>query len=230
MTAKRKLQLILDLAMTAFLFPLMAYSLVGETAHEWLGLAMCILFLGHHILNLRWYKGLAKGRWSLPRVMQTVVNFALLLMMLGLMVSGVILSRHVFSFLPISGGTSFARTLHLICSYWGFCLMSLHIGMHWSVVIGTLQRGAGSNAHKGMILLRIAALLIAGYGAYAFFRREIGSYMTLTTSFVFFDYAEPLVLFFLDYLAVMGLFAVIGYYAVKLLQRLEQRSVKRDKT
>lgn len=52
-----------------------------------------------------------------------------------------------------------------------------------------------------------AAVLIAGYGIYAFFHREIGTYMTLRTAFVFFDFAEPLALFFLDYLAVMGLFA-----------------------
>ena len=93
MTGKRKLRFLLDLAMTALLLPLMAYSLVGETAHEWLGTAMAVLFLGHHALNARWYKGLAKGRWSLPRIAQTAVNFALLFIMLGLIVSGIILSR-----------------------------------------------------------------------------------------------------------------------------------------
>ena len=36
------------------------------------------------------------------------------------------------------------------------------------------------------------------------------SLITLRTAFVFFDFEEPLALFFLDYLAVMGLFAIIG--------------------
>lgn len=222
MTVRRKRQLLLDVAMTALLLLLMAYSLIGETAHEWLGTAMAVLFLSHHVLNVRWYKGLAKGRWSLPRIAQTVVNFALLFMMLGLIASGIILSRKVFSFLPISGGTSFARTVHMACSYWGFCLMSIHIGMHWGIVIGRFRQLAKSNSRRRTILLRAAAVLIAGYGVYAFFYREIGAYMTLKTAFVFFDFEEPLALFFLDYLAVMGLFAVIGYYAIKLLQRLEQ--------
>ena len=222
MTVMQMLRLLLDVAMTALLLPLMAYSLVGETAQEWLGTAMAVLFLGHHTRNVRWYRGLAKGRWSLPRIAQTVVNFALLLMMLGLIASGIILSRTVFSFLPISGGTSLARTMHMICSYWGFCLMSIHIGMHWGMVIRRLRRRTESNPRRRTILLRAAVVLIAGYGTYAFFHREIGAYMTLRTAFVFFDFDEPLVLFFLDYLAVMGLFAAIGYYAFKLFQRLDQ--------
>lgn len=222
MTARQKLQILLDAAMTALLLPLMAYSLVGETAHEWLGFAMCILFAGHHALNLRWYKGLPKGRWSLPRIFQAGVNFALLFAALGLMVSGIILSRQVFSFLPISGGTSFARTLHMVCSYWGFCLTSLHIGAHWNIVIGMLRHQTGSSSRRRTILLRTAAGLVAGYGIYAFLSREIGSYMTLRTTFVFFNFDEPLALFFLDYMAVMGLFAVIGYYAVRLFQRLDR--------
>ena len=48
------------------------------------------------------------------------------------------------------------------------------------------------------------------------------SLITLRTAFVFFDFEEPLAVFFLDYLAVMGLFAVIGYYTIKLLRRLDQ--------
>ena len=132
MTVRQKLRLLVDLAMTALLLPLMAYSLIGETVHEWLGTAMAVLFLSHHALNARWYQRLAKGRWSLPRIAQTVVDFALLLMTLGLIASGIVLSREVFSFLPISGGTSLARTIHMVCSYWGFCLTSIHIGMHWA--------------------------------------------------------------------------------------------------
>lgn len=220
MTVRQKLRILVDIAMIALLFPLMAYSLVGETIHEWLGAVMCLLFLCHHILNTNWYKGLAKGRWNLPRAFQTAINSALLLMILGLMASGIILSHEVFAFLSISGGTSFARTLHMVCAYWGFCLMSLHIGIHGSIVLRRFQRRQTTlSRRRRTILLRAAAVLTAGYGVYAFFRREIGMYMRLKTAFVFFDFEEPLVLFFLDYLAVMGLFAIMGYYAMKALQK-----------
>lgn len=132
MAVTQKLRLLLDLAMTALLLPLMACSLVGETVHERLGTAMAVLFLSHHALNARRYKGPEKGRRSLPRIAQTVVNFAPPLVTLGLIASRVILSLKVFFFLPISGRISLAWTIHMVCSYWGFFLMNIHIGMHWA--------------------------------------------------------------------------------------------------
>lgn len=41
--------------------------------------------------------------------------------------------------------------------------------------------------------------------------------MLLRSEFVFFDLSEPLLFFFLDYLAIMALFAIIGYYTAKCL-------------
>ena len=69
-----------------------------------------------------------------------------------------------------------------------------------------------------IVFLRGIAIAIAIYGAYAFFARQIGTYMLLQSHFVFFDYAEPLMLFLLDYVAVMGFFVFIGHYLSKILK------------
>ena len=45
----------------------------------------------------------------------------------------------------------------------------------------------------------------------------------LQTEFAFFDFKEPLVLFFLDNLAIMGLFVWIGYYLGKAMRCMEKR-------
>ena len=45
--------------------------------------------------------------------------------------------------------------------------------------------------------------LYAAYGIVAFVRRGVGLYLLLRSHFVFFDYAEPPVLFLSDYLTVM---------------------------
>src|SRR5699024_9059825 len=107
---------------------------------EWMGLAVFILFLFHHVLNRKWYGGLFRGNYTPLRVLQTLLNVLLLAAMIGLMVSGVILSRVVFDFLPISGGTGFARTLHMLASYWGFIFMSLHLGLHWGMIMGMIRK------------------------------------------------------------------------------------------
>ena len=47
--------------MTLGLWFLMGYHLWGERAHEWVGAGTLALFLVHHLLNRRWYPGLARG-------------------------------------------------------------------------------------------------------------------------------------------------------------------------
>ena len=49
---------------------------------------MLVLFISHNILNVKWYRNLFKGKYSGFRILQTVVNLALLLCMLSLMISG----------------------------------------------------------------------------------------------------------------------------------------------
>lgn len=210
----------LDCLMVLLLPLLMAYSLMGEAAHEWLGTAMFLLFLGHHGLNWRWYPALLKGRWTAARVFQTAVSALLLLAMLGLMVSGVMLSRYVFSFLPRRGGQELARTLHMLCSYWGFCLMGLHLGLHWRMVMGW----AGKPSTVRPALLSAAGLLAAGYGVYAFFKREVWLYLFLRSHFVFFDFSEPLAMYLLDYIAVLAAFVWLGHYSSRLLQTASRKT------
>ena len=62
----------------------------------------------------------------------------------------------------------------------------------------------------------------AGFGIFAFLRREVGAYLLGQIQFAFFDFEEPLALFFLDYLAIMGLFVWVGHYLGMLLRRLPQ--------
>lgn len=47
--------------------------------------------------------------------------------------------------------------------------------------------------------------------------------MLLKNQFVFFNFEEPLVLFLLDYIAVMVLFAAVGHYLSVLTKRLGKR-------
>lgn len=66
-----------------------------------------------------------------------------------------------------------------------------------------------------LLLMRGIAILIAAYGVYAFIKREIISYLFLTVEFVFFDFEEPIHLFLIDYVAIMGLFILVAHYIMK---------------
>lgn len=218
MPHKMKLKLTVDGLMAIILLLLMAYSLVGEAVHEWLGIGMLLLVFLHQMLNIGWYKNLGKGRYSAFRILQTCLVILILLAMAGSMLSGIVLSQYAFDFLPIRGGSVLARTFHLPCAYWGFVLMSLHLGLHWSMVLSVVRRLAGGESSARTAAVRTFGVLAAVYGAVSFYRRDLFSYLLLRTHFVFFNFEEPLALFFADNISIMGLFIFLGYYAGKLLK------------
>ncbi len=225
-----KIKILVDICMTAALLACMSYLLIGEKAHEWIGSGMFVLFILHHILNRKWYKNLFHGKYSILRILQTAVNFLTFICMIGLMVSGIILSRYVFDFIRIRGMTSFARTLHMLSSYWGFVLMSIHLGLHWGMLLGMIKKMVGKNRLPDILrwCLRGAALLIACYGLTAFIKHDLLSYMLLKKRFVFFDMEQPLFLFFLDYTAIMGFWIWIIYYIRQFFIKISmQKGVKK---
>lgn len=206
--------------MTILLLGLMAYHLWGEAAHEWIGAGMLVLFIAHHLLNLNWHKNLFKGKYTAFRTLTLCVDVLILVVMLAQMYSGIAMSRYVFTFLPLDGGMSFARRFHILGSYWGFLLMSLHLGLHWNMIIGMLQKNIAflKSSKVSKVLSPVIGLAIAGYGVYAFIKRDFLTYLFLKSEFVFLDYSEPKILFYIDYLALMGLCIFIAHYGLKLLK------------
>lgn len=229
MKINAKIKTVVDIAMTAALLLLMAYTLVGEEAHEWIGVSMFILFIVHQILNKGFFKNLFRGRYTAARIVMTCVAAAVLLCMLGLMISGVIISNHVFRFLNIRGLSSFGRSLHMFCAYWGFALMSVHLGLHWGVIMGRIKGlfGAGKRPAFLKWMFRIASTLIAVWGAVAFIRYDIPNYMFLKYHFVFFP-EEPLALFFLNYTAIMGLWVWIAHYTMQFIKKIQLKKRKNN--
>ena len=88
--------------------------------HEVLGAVLFVLWGVHVALNRRWHASLAKGAYRPFRIVQAVVNCGILACALFLMISGIMISQHVFAFLGISGGANFARKAHMLASHWYF--------------------------------------------------------------------------------------------------------------
>ena len=217
---KNKLKRILDIVMTLMLPCLMAYELIGEATHEILGLCMVTLFIVHHALNWSWHKHLFKGRYTAYRTVLTLLDCLMILVFIAQAVSGIMMAKHVFPDLPHVGKRSFARVLHLLGAYWGFLLICLHAGMHMTNVIRKWKSKTG----LARILPAVLALCISGYGVYAFIKRGLPRYMTLQEQFVFFDFEEPLVLFFLDYAAILLTLVLLGTALGYGLQKIRRKS------
>lgn len=212
--------------MIALLPILMAEILTGQKIHEWLGTGMLALFLVHQILNAGWWKSFYKGKYTPSRALGVTVNLLLLADIVVLFVSGIMMSGFVFDFLPISGGMTAARLIHLFASHWGFILMSVHLGLHMELLMGVgrkLFHISGKNTTRTWIL-RLIALAGSAYGIYAFINQHIADYLFLQTQFVMFDETKPALAYFAENTAMIWLFAAVGHYLSRLLRFTGRKS------
>ena len=212
---KKTIRSVVDLSMILLLLAQMAYALIGERYHEINGTVMLLLFLAHHFLNRKWTASVFRGKYTARRMIQTALDLLLLAFMIAQPLSGILMSKYLYTFIQIGNISAAAREIHLFLGYWGFVLMSIHLGLHMDMMLPA--------AFRGKIAGRIAVLGISLYGIYAYIRREIPAYMFRQTMFAFFDFEEPLVFFLLDYLAIMFLFAAVGYGAWRLVRRRKKR-------
>ena len=132
MNKLNKIRLPLDIMMTLVSIALMGGNFLfpADIVHEILGVALFVLWTVHIALNRRWYSAIFRGKYNPYRIMQTVINCCILICTIFLMISGIILSNHLFTFLNIQSGLGFARIAHLLSSHWYYLFMSLHIGLH----------------------------------------------------------------------------------------------------
>lgn len=172
--------------------------------HEVLGVVLFVLWAVHVVLNRAWVKAVLKGKYNALRIVRTIINAGVIVCVLFLMVSGVMLSTHVFAWLGIESGSNFARNAHMLASHWYLVFVSLHIGLHLSLFI------------RGRVATGITFAL-AAYGIYAFAARGLWKYLTLQQPFFFLDLERGYLLFALDYIAIMALFAMAMSLAMKAM-------------
>lgn len=206
----------LPLAMTLLYVAALGCRLTGAVSHEWIGVAFCVLCVLHMAVNRRWFKNIPKGRYSLRRHADTVLNILLPITMTALVVTGILGSRHVFGFLNFTGGMDI-RQLHTFAAYWGLMLLGIHTGLQWVKVLAGVRSIPGlakllamKGVQPGLLLLTVC------YGVWASFDRAMGSKLFLGFSFDFWDSARPEILFYTHNLAILALYAVAAHYVRKL--------------
>ena len=212
MNKLNKIRLPIDIMMTLVSIVLMGgnYLFPADIIHEILGVALFVLWAIHIFLNRRWYSAIFRGKYNPYRIMQTVINCCILICTIFLMISGIILSNQLFTFLNIQSGLGFARIAHLLSSHWYYLFMSLHIGLH----MGRLFQNVAAK-----ILPRIFIALTCLYGLYAFIARGVWKYLVLKQQFFFFDLERGYILFAMDYISIIILFATISHFIAKLLKK-----------
>jgi hypothetical protein len=141
--------------------------------------------------------------------------------MLALVVTSVIISQAVFSFLPLTS-TPTSRQIHTLVAYLVLLAVGAHLGLHWSMIIGSVRRWSGvtSNSKLRTFVLRAAAAVIAAYGIHSLYVMNVGSKLFMQVTFEFWDFETSTQAFFLHHMAIVGLCALLSHYFVRLTSRV----------
>lgn len=223
---KQKVKITIDILMILCLFILSGYQFFTQEVHEWLGMIMFILFIIHNVLNFHWYSKIIKGKYSIIRIIYLVINILVLISMLVQMYSGIVMSQYILTSLNIPGHISTVRKLHILGAYWGFILIGLHLGIHWSTLIKRIKIKKYLSINLSTLSF-ILSMIIALYGIYAFLKRDFLTYLFLKSEFVFMNFSEFQLFFYIDYLAIISLCVFIAHYGTKIL--LNKRRQYNDK-
>lgn len=219
---KNKIKKIIDIIMTFLFIILMGYYVTDNDVHEILGTITFILFIIHHILNIKWYKGIFKGKHSFQRTFHIILNLLLFVAMLGMMISGIMISANVFAFLDIPT-TMFGRRLHMLSTSWGFVLMAIHVGLHITSFMNKLNKKMKNSTFEYVYYFIL--VLLVGLGIYSFINLKVWEDMFLVNDFKFFDYEQSPILFYFKYLLVLISIALVIYVIISFVRKVKNKKL-----
>ena len=182
-----------------------------------------MLFIAHHILNIKWDVTIFKGKHNFQRIFHIILNFLLFISMIGMMVSGIMISSNVFSFLDIPT-TMFGRRLHMISTSWGFVLMAIHVGLHITALMNKLNAKMKNSTFEYVYYFIL--ILLSGFGIYSFINSRLWEDMFLLTDFKFFDYEQRPILFYFKLLSVLILIALVIYIIFSVIRKVKNKNIK----
>lgn len=225
----RKLLFRLSLTGTAavLLLVALAYWWQGNLVHEVAGTLMFALLVGHNLINRRWYGTLARPRPPLRSIVTIASNLSLLAIMLLLLVTSVLASQSLFAFLPLPSFS--VRELHVLAAYWVLVVFAVHLGLHWSIVMGAARGVFGFKGRSVMRTwtLRAVTVAIAAYGVHSSFVMAMGSKLLNRPTLDMWDFSQATVQFFAHYGSIVGLYAALAHYASIALNQFKQRERSR---
>lgn len=191
---------IIDILMMILLLLVMAYPFTGQSIHIVLGIMMVICFLIHHYLNRKWYLSLFKGKTTPIKTLFISINSLLLICVLAIALSGLTLAGYV----PLMS-YYLARKIHLVCSYWSYLLMGLHVGLHVRV----------NQLIKNKICIYVLLIL----GVILFIKNQFIVYLFHLTDFLYVSDSMNIVLYIIEYFIIFILFVILMNEIMKELRK-----------
>lgn len=210
-------RLLLPGAMATFLLLSLAYWWLENVPHEIFGTALFALLGWHIAVNRLWFKNLFKGRYDARRIVAVALHLALIVNMLILLVTSIVISKSLFSALPIPDSI-LLREVHWFSAYWVMMIVGIHLGLHWVRVMALSRSILGlspDNAGR-TIALRLVVVLLAAFGVWSFSVLGVWTKLTFTYSLDVWNFKTSVTPFFGHWAGVVALPAIVTHYGMTL--------------
>ncbi len=174
---KTTVQFIIDSLMAVCL--LLLVSLSERLWHEIIGVIFFILFAIRVLIRMKDIKKLFSKKGKAYFVLQSIILIDIMLVI----ISGICISKNLFSFLPLSNQLIF-RQMHIVSAALAFLLISINIGLNINFIKKLLKsvfkKIKPSKAKT--IAVRVIVICSMAYGLYACFAENICKQMIYSFS------------------------------------------------
>lgn len=143
---RNKLNLFLDIALALAFVVEMEVGFTGQLYHEYLGVAITVVFIVHIALHWRWIVQVSKQ--IIHRLLHLhesrfkyLVNVVVLVDIAFSIISGILISNTLGFYLPMNGQLyEILRYLHIGSSRLSLLLIGLHIAVDWRWIVANVRR------------------------------------------------------------------------------------------
>ncbi|HNA90319.1 MAG TPA: DUF4405 domain-containing protein [Anaerolineales bacterium] len=144
MNASTKTNLVLDLTIFSAFLAIASPKLTGNTIHEWLAVAFGAAIVAHLLFHWKWLVNVTTkffhNLFNQSRL-NFVVDLLFFLVMTVTLLSGLMISKDVMSFLGIQLNVSHSwESLHRLASDASVVLLGIHFALHWKWLVTNIGR------------------------------------------------------------------------------------------
>jgi hypothetical protein len=159
-------KVLFDIVMLVLLAAVYCAQPTGIPAHEYIGLAIYLLFIIHLIYNYKWIINVGKKffdkTFGVRVKLMYAVDWLLLIAFILIGFSGIMISHVIFKF----GKMPVWRPLHSIISAVSVVLLSVHIGLHGGMIINSIKTKAKQSFMAVKIISPVVFTIILLAGIY----------------------------------------------------------------
>lgn len=144
MNTSTRTNLVLDLTIFTAFLAIASPKLTGNTIHEWLGVAFGAAIVTHLLFHWKWLVEVTtkffQNFFNQSRL-NYVVDLLFFLVMTAALLSGLMISKDVMSYLGIQLDASHSwKTIHNLASDASVILLGIHFALHWKWIVTNFGR------------------------------------------------------------------------------------------